>query len=166
MLVKVYGSRSPRLKALVRDAVSFAANKLIDKRIRDTLDIAIKFDPDLMRDQGSLAECEWIDTNYKARVFEITLNGGSEVFLQVVSVMHEMVHVKQYSRGELFQSLKDCKRHKWQKQWVDDSKIGYYDLPWEIEAHGREKGMMIEWINKTELLSQIEKEKWRAKFTH
>ena len=164
MLVKVYGSKSPRLKALLHNAVKFAALKLMSKRLCNSLEISVKFDKSLMKNDGAVAQVEWVDNNYKARIFEITLDRNQSAFLQILSIMHEMVHIKQYAKGELMQSLKNCKDHKWQKVWVDDSKINYYDLPWEIEAHGREKGMTLEWLRKTDLMTETEKEAWRDKF--
>lgn len=165
MLVKVYGAKSPRLRGLIRDAVNYAADKFFDRRIKDNLEITIKFKNNLMKESGNIAECEWIDSHVRGRIFEVIIDRAQSTFLQIVSIMHEMVHIKQYAKGELVQSMKNCKDHKWNKtEWIDDEKVGYYDLPWEIEAHGREKGLTVGWIEKTDLLTTAEKAEWRAKF--
>ena len=162
MLIKVYGSKSPRLKALIRDAVEYAGQKLMSKRVLDTIELSIKMKDGL---DENVAEVEWLEDNVKPRTFEICIDRSQSEMLQVICVMHEMVHVKQYAIGELIQSLKDCKKNKWKKtEWIDDSKVTYYDLPWEIEAHGREKGMLLEWMKNTTLLSDQEKEDWKAKY--
>jgi hypothetical protein len=62
---------------------------------------------------------------------------------------HEMVHVKQYARGELYVGAYSGK-HRWQGKWVSDN-INYWDAPWEIEAHGRESGLFIQYADKNEL---------------
>lgn len=162
MLIKVYGSKSPRLKAMVRDAIKYAGTKLMSKRMADSLEINVKMTDKLVE---NVAEVEWLDNHVRAKTFEITIDTKQSEMLQIISVMHEMVHVKQYATGELVPSLKHCNKSKWQgKEWVDDSKIGYYDLPWEIEAHGREKGMLTEWMGQSEILTNSEKESWRRKY--
>jgi len=60
-----------------------------------------------------------------------------------------MVHVKQYARGELRENY-GVGKHLWKGAWVN-SNIDYYDLPWEIEAHGRETGLFIRYIQKHNL---------------
>lgn len=165
MFIKVYGSDTPRMKALVRDAVKHAAMNFFDKRILENLEISIKFDSKLMAETGDVAQMEWVDNHVRARVFSIVIDKNINTFLKIISIMHEMVHVKQYAKGELFQSLKECNLHKWnRKEWVNDEKVSYWELPWEIEAHGREKGMLLSWMNSTDLLSEEEKQEWRAKF--
>jgi hypothetical protein len=54
---------------------------------------------------------------------------------------HEMVHVKQFALGELVDNPSG-KTVKWQGKRVsvrDDD--GYWTLPWEIEAYGRQPGL-------------------------
>jgi hypothetical protein len=31
---------------------------------------------------------------------------------------------------------------------VNPEKVSYWDLPWEIEAHGRELGLFVRWAEK------------------
>jgi hypothetical protein len=63
MLIKVYGSSTKRMKALVRDAVKHAAANFFDKRILENLEISVKFDAKLMAETGDVAQMEWIDTS-------------------------------------------------------------------------------------------------------
>ena len=51
-----------------------------------------------------------------------------------------MVHVKQYAKGELKDFIR-VNRIKWMGKIYDESKLDYWEQPWEIEAHGREKGL-------------------------
>jgi hypothetical protein len=56
-----------------------------------------------------------------------------------------MVHVKQFATGELVDNPSG-KTVKWQGKRVtlrDDD--GYWTLPWEIEAYGRELGLFVRW---------------------
>ena len=165
MLIKIYGSTSKRRKALIREAVGHAAKSFFDKRILDNLEVSVKMDKNLLAGYGDVAQMEWVDCHIRARVFNIIIDSNTSPFLQLLSIMHEMVHVKQYAKGELLQSMKDCNMQKWnRKEWIDEAKVSYWELPWEIEAHGREKGLLIAWLNSTDLLSESEKQAWRAKF--
>ena len=59
------------------------------------------------------------------------------------TIAHEMVHVKQYARNELREH--GDSQFTWLNESVDGTKINYFDLPWEIEAHGREEGLFRRW---------------------
>lgn len=162
MLIKVYGSKSKRLKNLIRDAVEYAAKKLIPGRVLSSMEISVKMNGEL---NENVAEMEWIDDHVRPRIFEISIDKNQSETLSVVCAMHEMVHVRQYAMGDLVQSLRYQNKSKWNKNlWVDESSTDYYDLPWEIEAHGREKGLTLGWLSSTDLLTEEEKESWRAKF--
>ena len=64
------------------------------------------------------------------------------------TVAHEMVHVKQYARREMNDwSYMEDKYYKWKNQMVP-ANTDYWDLPWEIEANGREIGLFIRWAEK------------------
>lgn len=165
MLIKVYGSGSERLKSLTRDSVRHAAMQFFDKRILENLEIKVEFKKDLLAKDGDVAQMEWLDSHVRSREFCISIDKNINEFLMILCIMHEMVHVKQYAKGELFQSLRDWNLHKWKrKEWIDEGKVSYWELPWEIEAHGREKGLMLGWLIETDLLSEDEKSDWRAKF--
>ena len=53
----------------------------------------------------------------------------------VITIAHEMVHVKQYARGQIAHG-KNLKSKFWMGQKI---KSQYYDSPWEIEAYSRER---------------------------
>ena len=51
-----------------------------------------------------------------------------------MTLAHEMVHVKQYAKGEINVWL-----NKWHKQKIDTDTVPYEQLPWEIEANTYER---------------------------
>ena len=67
----------------------------------------------------------------------------------ITALFHEMVHVKQYAQGELYESVKQGK-HRWQGKWLPKDPE-YWDRPWEIEAHGREVGLFVRWAEQNQL---------------
>ena len=66
---------------------------------------------------------------------------------------HELVHVKQYIMGEL--SWRHSGLH-WKGVNFDvDNLMDYYELPFEIEAHGREYGLLVGFLV---MWNELEKE--------
>jgi len=61
-----------------------------------------------------------------------------------------MVHVKQFARNEHKQMLitGSC---KWMGRTINTNKVDYWDLPWEIEANGREVGLFLNWSSANDL---------------
>ena len=69
------------------------------------------------------------------------------------TLAHEMVHVKQWAKGEMQELVRQSKTR------FNGTLFGeteYWDRPWEIEAHGRERGLFIRWFEQ----SQWKKCKW------
>ena len=61
----------------------------------------------------------------------------------ITCILHELVHVKQYLKGE----LKDISALE--QRWKGESHISidYYDLPWEIEAYHLQEVLLEEYKN-------------------
>lgn len=54
----------------------------------------------------------------------------------LTTVFHEMVHVKQYVRKELFS---ECNFYKTREE--------YLNLPWEVEAYKVQEELLVQWQN-------------------
>lgn len=82
------------------------------------------------------------------RDFEIEVDSSLTLRKMLETVAHEMVHVKQYARREMNDwSYQQDKYYKWKDMMVPTN-TDYWDLPWEIEANGREVGLFIRWAEK------------------
>jgi hypothetical protein len=79
----------------------------------------------------------------RPREFEIEIHSKMPLRKVLETLCHEMVHVKQYARGELYESVRLAK-HRWQGKYISNN-VDYWDQPWEIEAAGREAGLFIRW---------------------
>ena len=58
------------------------------------------------------------------------------------TLAHELVHVKQYIRGELTGGIPGGLYWKGTKFELEDFR-DYFDLPYEVEARGKERGLLI-----------------------
>ena len=128
------------------------SNLIPSKRLRDNIEINIHMKHHSNEGEAMLSE----ETNrYRPRSFRVILDHhrmrineitgeertDMEWFAEILKTLaHEIVHVKQYALGEL----------KWRDAGLlykgvnheAMSLMEYFELPYEIEAYGREKGLL------------------------
>ena len=95
---------------------------------------------DLTKIEGKVQGwCMEIDKNCSHIEIDKRLKGDDFI----TCVLHELVHVKQYLKGE----LKDISALE--QRWKGESHISidYYDLPWEIEAYHLQEILLEEYKN-------------------
>jgi hypothetical protein len=114
--------------------------QLISRRLREKLTIHVKA---TYLDDGSLINqgtCEPLDDVHRPKEFVIKLNASCKEEA-LLFLAHEMVHVKQYAKGELRDYIYHDGIIGWKgaKYAAYTSGPEYADLPWEVEAFGREE---------------------------
>ena len=145
MLLKTVGKPKKVPIKMCKDAVKFFGRYLLGNKLYHDVEILMEFDDkELGRDVHGF--CDWNDSNFRSRDFTITLNPTLGKRNMLLVIAHEMIHVKQYAKGELKDYVR-MNRVKWKGRIYNDNKIDYWELPWEIEAHGREKGLYYKFIN-------------------
>jgi hypothetical protein len=131
--VEVKGGRKTQRK-YAESMVDFCIDMLGLGKIR-TLDITVHF-------TNKTGDSEGLCCRVDDREYEIEINKNLKLRTMLETIAHEMVHVKQYVRHELKEPT------VWKGTNVDTDKVEYWDLPWEIEAHGREVGLFVRWAQK------------------
>jgi hypothetical protein len=61
------------------------------------------------------------------------------------TIAHELTHVKQWAKGEMFELQLQRKVYRYKKETFNVKDMDYWDLPWEVEAHGRAVTLLIQW---------------------
>ena len=142
-----------KFKLAMYGMAEFALSRLIpSKKLRDNIEINIHLKHHSNEGEAMLNE----ETNrYRPRSFRVILDHhrmktnemtgeertDMEWFVEILKTLaHEIVHVKQYALGEL----------KWRDAGLlykgvnheAMSLMEYFELPYEIEAYGREKGLL------------------------
>ena len=140
MFVEVFGG-SKSQKTHVAKMVEFCVKTLMP---RMNLDITVK----LCKPTGAMGYCLEEDNN---RTFELEIDKTQSLRALLETVAHEMVHVKQYARREL-----NPNKEVWMGKTYNPKNVNYWDLPWEIEAHGREVGLFVRYCEENKLA----KHKW------
>ena len=152
MIINITGG-SKSQKKYAESIVNFCAKKLMPK-MRSGLEINI-FLKDFGKDDnlGYAVPADDAD-GFRPRSFDIEINKKYKLRTVLCTICHEMVHVKQFARGELYESTR-LGKHRWQGEWIDKDP-DYWDRPWEIEAHGRETGLYLRWVKQ----EALNKKKW------
>ena len=140
MKISIKGGTKSQQK-YVRSITKFCVKKLMPRM--DSLELNIR-----LRNFGkddSYGYC--LATNdadlARPREFDIEINSTAKLRTLLETVAHELVHVKQFARGELYQSTVTMK-HRWCGRWYQRTP-SYWNQPWEWEASGREKGLFVQW---------------------
>lgn len=139
--VKVTRAKSNDVKKMAEDVVFWCYNKLLPHHSTIHVDIDFKH----IRQTGYDGLCEWQDTNVAPREFKITVHKGFGKKNIIQTIIHEMIHVKQYAKGELAERYRGGHTQYW--NGVDHNETEYEDQPWEIEAHSLEDALYEEYIN-------------------
>ena len=92
--------------------------------------------------------CGWEDDNIKPREFDIEINNNLIGVELDLTVLHEMVHVKQYAKDEFRERFRFgyklfWKRSKKNYAYLHDS----LDSPWEKEAYNLQEVLYKRWID-------------------
>jgi hypothetical protein len=149
MFITVSGSGSKK-REMAGDIAHWTAMHLMP-RLQNKLFVDIKLIPNLTKKEGLSGDAIWEDdTCNRPREFTIRIDSTQSLQDMLCTVAHEMVHVKQYARGELKDFSRTIRLCKWKGTTLEWEKVNYYDLPWEIEAHGREKGLFIRWFEQSQ----------------
>lgn len=131
-------------KKYIESMIQFCIKKMMPRIKGLEIDVILK---DMTKD-GVYGFCmadpnSEADRSDRPRCFELTIHRKLPLRKLLETIAHEMVHVKQYARGELYQGSR-VNKHRWQGSWLNTDP-DYWDQPWEIEAHGREVGLFVRW---------------------
>lgn len=132
----------------LRSLADFILEKFFTKPKRDKLDIRVRFKKGMYESTNQFANCIWEDEHFKPEEFTIDMDPDQKLPLLLNSLAHELVHVKQWAKGEFYELQREREVYKFNGQRFDTSKIDYWDTPWEIEAHGRAIGLVVLWARK------------------
>lgn len=144
--VSIRGLKNRKLRGLMRRAAAYFIEELIGSRLN--LNVEFRFS-DLKAQCGVLGECSVQDEGYSPRNFTINVDGKQSLRMQLRTIAHEIVHVKQYARNEMYDYVSQHTR--WRNTVVDHSKTKYMDLPWEVEAYSMEVPLVRKFLKEHQI---------------
>ena len=149
VLLNNHGHSDERFNEYVQRASQFYAEQLFPKQLLRHIVVSIKFNKHL--DAFGYTSVEKRNTKGAAREFLIELHpyiSGKQI---LKTLAHEFVHVKQYVYEELNEE-----QTQWQGEPIDSDAVDYFELPWEIEAYGREAGLWNNFAKKESLWNVLD----------
>ena len=152
MDISVYGIKNKKVINELCHAAEFFACCLMDRRLVRNIELDIEVETKLEVQGTTINE----DGTRKSRFFTVQLKKQS-LDEMIQTLAHEMVHVKQHAKNELMKDYATAKGGcKIENVWMGRAwrpRAGetiYYDAPWEVEAYGREVGLMSRWLKHKE----------------
>lgn len=118
---------------IAESVVRWCISKLLPK-IRN-LKVVVK-----LRSLDIYGFCNTIDDDDRWYVLEV--NRGMNLYDLISTLCHEMVHVKQYVKGEMKYDWRSGKT-RWKAKLISDD-VEYLDQPWEKEAYKLEEDLAKE----------------------
>lgn len=150
--VNVKGCKSRSLKAKIKSLTRFCLLRFLSPRVVDQMRLSIRVGAKV-EDVGN---CIWSDEPYRGRDFEIELRtrlhkkAGSRPRLtqrdMLITLCHELVHVKQWAKGEKYDHMKNENMVRFRGRRYDTTNKDYWEWPWEQEAYGLERSLYELWV--------------------
>lgn len=96
-----------------------------------------------MDTKGADGAVDWLDKPTRSKKFRLHLHHTMSELKTLTVLAHECVHIKQYSTGQ----LGDCSDEHlvmWEgvPHHFDEDSLDYWFSPWEIEAFGKQAGLL------------------------
>lgn len=137
MIIHITGSTKDK-RALTEKTVAWSIKKLGLSRMSSlSIDVVLR-----KMKKHEYGYCNIVDNN---RNFVIDINKNVTIKDFVSTIIHEMVHVKQFARNEM-----NGHNMQWKSKIISED-TDYMDLPWEKEAYKLE-AKLIELIWKENIL--------------
>ena len=142
MILHIKGSNKA-FRKLVESATWFYAEKLMGKRLMESLEITINLKKNLLSKEGYEGTAIWEDDGYRPREFTIELDTTVKIRNLLITLAHEMVHVKQWAKDEMYEYMNVAGMVRFKGEKVHMEITDYWDYPWEIEAYGKQLGLFV-----------------------
>lgn len=149
-------------RSLVEEAAAFFLRTLLPKQTSEQFQVFIVLRKDYYKRYGTKADCCIDDDDEIAEksavpcTFEICVDSSMNNHGILRSIAHECAHIAQWRQGILRESKTDHKVSYWRGQKYRLTSDNYWDMPWEVDAYGREIGLVERFVE----TANLRKAKW------
>lgn len=135
---------------IYRSATNWICEYLLGKRLSDYVSIHIEFRNNLLERESVYGDC-CCDDPFPPRLFDIRIDSSKNItrFQQFQTLTHELVHMKQYAKGELFDYQIYPSLVRWKRKKIDVDRVEYVNHPWEKEATKLQREITLKWARDT-----------------
>ena len=142
MILHVKGSNKA-VRKLIESAAWFYAERLMGKRLMESLEITINLKKNLLSKEGNEGSAIWEDDGHRPREFTIELDSTVKIRNILITLAHEMVHVRQWAKNEMYEYMNTVDLVRFKGEKIHLKETDYWDYPWEIEAYGKQLGLFV-----------------------
>ena len=136
MQIRIYRCTDYELKRKIRSITEDIMPKLVkNKKLLDNLKLFIRIDNELTSREKAWGLMYWTDNRYNPRRYVIALNDTQSPSSLVKTLIHELVHVKQYLKGELKDYASGRVKWKNRNYLPNPEDPDFFYSPWENEAY-------------------------------
>lgn len=121
--------------------IAYAAGFMLDLLLKEKVKLVHSIDICFEKERGSLGSVVPLDDNQTE--FELIIAPKQSYKNIIGALAHELVHVKQFVTKELM----DCNSRLIWKGKLISGNIDYWEAPHEIEAYGREPGLVCRYLH-------------------
>lgn len=128
--------------------VTLATKWMIDHLLGSRLAKNLQIDVNIKRLRNMRGECTWSDSHHRPRSFTISVSSTLRYESFLTTLAHELIHVKQYVKGELKDYVKYPGACKWKSKRIhyDYDYYTHPTFPWEIEAYGYQSALYCKYL--------------------
>jgi hypothetical protein len=134
---------------LLKEVAKFTLNKFLTRGVQSKMFVSVILDDNY--ESNAYGDCYHMGLIDGVRHFKVSINidkvnrKAKKPFVRlkaiIETIIHEMIHVKQYAKGELFDYVNGDSRFQGKRHMEAKTLEDYYDAPYEIEAFGRTEGI-------------------------
>lgn len=146
MNIEIKGILNPKHKRTLQKAAEYYSSLLMKRSVAASVFLNIVIKSKLEDDAEGY--CHFVEEKDSIKTFRIEVQRDESLETMLLRLAHEVVHLKQFAAGELRFTTGCQKISTWQGRKINENKIDYWDLPWEVEAHGREQGLYARFYKK------------------
>lgn len=130
-------------RSLIESIVTEMA-PIILGRIHNSIDVDFKIKRNLDADGW----CEWMDDNLRPREFKIEVRAEQSIPDLILTICHELVHVRQMAKRELYEIFRPNHMRVWKGKRLEKDP-SYRNQPWEKEAYRLQSRYAKEFVIRT-----------------
>ena len=142
MILHVKGSNKA-VRKMVEMASWYYAERLMGKRLMGSLELTVNLKKNLLSKEGNEGSAIWDDDGVRPREFTIELDATVKIRNLLITLAHEMVHVKQWAKNEMYEYTNTMGMVRFKGEKIHLGETDYWDYPWEIEAYGKQLGLFV-----------------------
>ena len=137
MKIKISHCDDLDMRTQLRETIKFIMPKLLkdNQRLLDKISISIKIDNNMAQKEKAWGLCYWTDNRHRPRKFVIIMDDTQSYPSFMKTLIHELVHVRQYVIGDLKDFCSGAAKWKKNVYEMDPNDPDFLNSPWEREAY-------------------------------